>query len=81
MSNIVQLINGRLRFPPLEPLPRIHTHAPQCMCPQCGKRWLECRCPMTQKLRESIPNPPHQARAWGYKGAMVLPDSHREGKP
>lgn len=76
MNDPVRLVNGKLKFPPLEPLSRLHTHAPQCVCPQCHKAWTECLCVMTRKLRESISDPPHQSRPWGYKGAMVLPSTH-----
>ena len=55
---------------------RIHTHAPQCICPQCNLRWRECRCEFNQSLRNRIGDPPHRSRPWGYKGVQTLPDTH-----
>lgn len=54
----------------------IHLAAPQHLCPSCEKLWRDCKCEMTPKLRGMIGDPPHQARPWGFKGTMKLPDDH-----
>lgn len=72
----VREVNGKLVFPPLGALSRIHTHAPQCLCPQCKNRFRECACEFTSKFRAKLEEPPHQARPWGYKGVQVLSVTH-----
>ena len=62
-------------FPPPE-VARLHSHHKAICCPECKKRWRDCRCKLTQQELDNLSNKPHLAREWGYKGAMVLPVTH-----
>lgn len=40
-------------------------------CQACGRRFLECEC-----VRPVPQDSVHYTRPWGWKGVMVLPETH-----
>jgi hypothetical protein len=67
---------GRSELPcfaeyPVPTVARPHSHHASRCCPVCKLRFRECTCESVDHSK--LPNPPHQAREWGYKGPMVLP--------
>lgn len=68
MSDIVKLVNGKLKFPRVELAP-FHAYAKSARCSTCDKRFRDCLC-----VKPGLAN-----LAWGdwnYKGTMVLPVTH-----
>lgn len=66
---------GNRKFPKPE-VARIHSHAPERLCPRCKLRWRECQCVMTPKLKAQWPSSIKEQRPWGYKGVQKLPADH-----